>query len=74
MIVETTPLLTTVGLGGIAGFLIGLAIRYIIKLLAIVAGIFIAALAYLQSQGILNVNWGKLQTDIIATSTIESHK
>ena len=62
MIAETTPLLTTVGLGGIAGFLIGLAIRYIIKILAIVAGIFFAALAYLQSQGILNINWEKLQT------------
>ena len=66
MIAETTnsftPLLTSVGFGGIAGFLIGLAIRYIIKILAIVAGIFFAALAYLQSQGILNINWEKLQT------------
>ena len=66
MIAETTnsltPLLTSVGFGGIAGFLIGLAIRYIIKILAIVAGIFFAALAYLQSQGILNINLGKLQT------------
>ena len=52
MVVEITPLLTTVGLGGIAGFLIGLAIRYIIKILAIIVGIFFAALAYLQSQGI----------------------
>src|SRR5205085_10189844 len=66
MIAETTnsftPLLTSVGFGGIAGFLIGLAIRYIIKILAIVAGIFFAALAYLKSQGILNINWEKLQT------------
>ena len=66
MIAETTnsftPLLTSVGFGGIAGFLIGLAMRYIIKILAIVAGIFFAALAYLQSQGILNINWEKLQT------------
>ena len=27
-----------------------------------VAGLFLAALMYLQSQGILNINWGKLQT------------
>jgi uncharacterized membrane protein (Fun14 family) len=36
--------------------------RYIIKILAVVVGIFFAALAYLQSQGILNINWEKLQT------------
>ena len=54
--------MTTVGFGGIAGFLIGIALRYIIKILAVIAGIFFAALAYLQSQGILDVNWVKLQT------------
>jgi uncharacterized membrane protein (Fun14 family) len=66
MIAETAtsfaPLLATVGFSGVAGFLIGLAIRYNIKILAVIAGLFLAALAYLQSQGILNVNWGKLQT------------
>jgi uncharacterized membrane protein (Fun14 family) len=56
------PLLTTVGFGGIVGFLVGLAIKYVIKILAIVAGLFFAALMYLQSQGILNINWDKLQT------------
>ena len=56
------PLLTTVGFGGIAGFLVGIAIRYIIKIIAVIAGLFLAALLYLQSQAILNVNWGKLQT------------
>jgi uncharacterized membrane protein (Fun14 family) len=55
------PLLTTVGFGGIVGFLVGVAIKYIIKILAIIAGLFLAALMYLESQGILNVNWGKLQ-------------
>ena len=56
------PLLTTVGFGGIVGFLVGLAIKYVIKILAIVAGLFFAALMYLQSQGILNIDWDKLQT------------
>ena len=31
------PLLTTVGFGGIAGFLVGIAIRYIIKIIAVIA-------------------------------------
>jgi uncharacterized membrane protein (Fun14 family) len=56
------PFVSTVGFGGIVGFLVGLAIKYVIKMLAIVAGLFFAALAYLQSQGILNINWDKLQT------------
>jgi uncharacterized membrane protein (Fun14 family) len=56
------PLLTTVGFGGITGFIVGIAIRYVIKILAIISGLFLAALMYLQSQGILNINWGKLET------------
>jgi uncharacterized membrane protein (Fun14 family) len=57
-----TPLLTAVGFGGIIGYLIGVAIRFIIKIIAVIAGLFLIALVYLQSQGILNVNWTKLQT------------
>jgi uncharacterized membrane protein (Fun14 family) len=55
------PLLTTVGFGGLVGYLIGIAIRYIVKIIAVIAGLFLAALVYLQSQGIDNVNWTKLQ-------------
>ena len=57
-----TPLLSTVGFGGIAGFLVGFALKKIIKILSIIAGVFFAAVIYLQSQGILNINWDKLQT------------
>jgi uncharacterized membrane protein (Fun14 family) len=32
------------------------------KILAIIAGVFFAALIYLQSQGIININWDKLQS------------
>ena len=31
------------------------------KILAIIAGVFFAALMYLEQQGIVNVNWDKLQ-------------
>lgn len=57
-----TPLLGTVGFGGVAGFLVGFALKKIIKILSIIAGVFFAAVMYLQSQGILNINWEKLQT------------
>ena len=58
----TSPLLTSVGFSGFIGFLIGYAIKHVMKILAVGAGILFAALMYLQQQGIVNVNWDKLQT------------
>ena len=64
MTVETAtsfmPLLSTIGFGGIVGFLIGFTIKRIMKILAVIAGVFFAALLYLESQHIVNVNWDKL--------------
>ena len=57
-----SPLLITVGGGGLIGFLIGFLIKKLFKILAIIAGVFFAALMYLEQQGIVNVNWDKLQT------------
>ncbi|MFL6320176.1 MAG: FUN14 domain-containing protein, partial [Nitrososphaeraceae archaeon] len=50
-----------VGFGGIVGFLVGFVIRKLFKTLAIIAGVFFAVLMYLEQQGIVNVNWDKLQ-------------
>lgn len=58
----TSPLLTGVGFSGLAGFLIGYAIKHVMKFLAVGAGILFAALMYFQQQGIVSVNWDKLQT------------
>jgi uncharacterized membrane protein (Fun14 family) len=55
------PFVSTIGFGGIAGFLIGFALKRIMKILAVIAGVFFAALMYLESQHIVNVNWDKLQ-------------
>src|SRR6187200_1132175 len=56
------PLVSTIGFGGIVGFLIGFTLKRIMKILAVIAGVFFAALLYLESQHIVNVNWDKLQT------------
>jgi uncharacterized membrane protein (Fun14 family) len=56
------PFVSTIGFGGIVGFLIGFTIKRIMKILAVIAGVFFAALLYLESQHIVNVNWDKLQT------------
>ena len=66
------PFVSTIGFGGIAGFLIGFALKRIMKILAVIAGVFFAALLYLESQHIVNVNWDKLQTisnSILSTIT-----
>jgi uncharacterized membrane protein (Fun14 family) len=53
---------TTIGFGGIVGFLVGFMLKRIMKILAVIAGVFFAALLYLESQHIVNVNWDKIQT------------
>jgi uncharacterized membrane protein (Fun14 family) len=50
------------GGGFFAGVLIGYAVKKVIKLLAVIVGLFLAGLAYLQYHQIANINWNKLQT------------
>jgi uncharacterized membrane protein (Fun14 family) len=56
------PTAATIGGGFFVGILIGYALKKVIKLLAVIVGLFFAGLAYLQSQQIANINWNKLQT------------
>jgi uncharacterized membrane protein (Fun14 family) len=43
------------------GMLIGYALKKVVKLVAIVVGLFFVGIAYLQYQQILSINWNKLQ-------------
>jgi uncharacterized membrane protein (Fun14 family) len=52
----------TIGGGFFAGLVTGWALKKVIKLLAVVVGLFFGALLYLQSQTIIDINWDKLQT------------
>jgi uncharacterized membrane protein (Fun14 family) len=52
----------TMGGGFFVGILIGYTLKKLIKLVAVIVGLFLAGLAYLQSQQIANINWNKLQT------------
>jgi uncharacterized membrane protein (Fun14 family) len=52
----------TMGVGFFVGILIGYALKKVIKILAIIVGLFLAGLAYLQYHQIANINWNKLQT------------
>ena len=65
-------LAVTVGGGFFGGILIGYALKKIIKIVAIIAGFFLAALAYLQYQQIASLNWDRLQAiseDTLANAT-----
>ena len=53
-------MLTSVSSGGIAGFLIGYAIKKGIKIIMTIAGLFLAGLAYLNYQGLISVDWANL--------------
>jgi uncharacterized membrane protein (Fun14 family) len=64
------PAAATMGGGFFLGVLIGYALKKVIKLVAVIFGLFLAGLAYLQYHQIANINWNKLQTvsgDAIST-------
>ena len=52
----------TLGGGFFVGILIGYALKKVIKIVAVIVGLFLAGLAYLQYHQIANINWNKLQT------------
>jgi uncharacterized membrane protein (Fun14 family) len=60
--------LFTVGSGGVVRFLIGFALKRIMKILAVIIGLFLGALMYLQSQSVININWDKLYS--VSESTL----
>jgi uncharacterized membrane protein (Fun14 family) len=61
MTTDLAPLAGTVGGGFLLGFVTGYAIKKVIKLAAVIVGLFIAGLAYLEYQRILSVDWHKVQ-------------
>ncbi len=56
------PTAATMGGDFFMGILIRYALKKVIKLLAVIVGLFLAGLAYLQYHKIANINWNKLQT------------
>jgi uncharacterized membrane protein (Fun14 family) len=50
------------GGGFFVGVLIGYALKKVIKIVAVIVGLFLAGLTYLQYHHIANINWNKLQT------------
>jgi uncharacterized membrane protein (Fun14 family) len=60
------PIATTTGSGAIIGFLVGYAIKKVIRIILVIAGLSIATLAYLEYQKVIVINWDKMD----ATSAV----
>jgi uncharacterized membrane protein (Fun14 family) len=52
----------TIGGGFFAGLVTGWVLKKVIKLVAVVVGLFLGGLIYLQSQTIININWNRMQS------------
>ena len=59
---------TSLGVGGLAGFVMGYAIKKVLKIVMVIVGLFFGALAYLASQGLISINWDRLGS--ASTSTL----
>jgi uncharacterized membrane protein (Fun14 family) len=58
MATDLAPFAGTVGEGFLIGFVTGYAVKKVIKLAAVIIGLFIATIAYLGYQRILSVAYG----------------
>jgi len=58
---DVSAIITTAGGGFLVGILVGWALKKVVKLFAIMAGLFLAGLTILQYQQIASVNWDKLE-------------
>jgi uncharacterized membrane protein (Fun14 family) len=75
MIMNTDTLTSTsatISGGFVGGLLIGYALKKVIKMLAIVVGLFLAGLAFLQYQQIATIHWHKLEGAITKLATVTS--
>jgi len=57
-------LATSIGIGGFLGFLMGYAIKKVLKIIIIVAGLLVGTLYYLQYNGLLALDWAKVQETV----------
>jgi uncharacterized membrane protein (Fun14 family) len=55
-----SPLIFQLGIGGVGGFIVGYTLKKIGKLIVVLIGLFIIALLYLSTRGIININYEAL--------------
>ena len=55
-----SPIVIQIGAGGILGFIVGYAVKNLLKLLAVIGGVFALALIYLGYIGVITINYDQL--------------
>lgn len=65
--VEPTTLALEFGAGVVLGALLGFATKRVAKLLAVILGVELMLFRYLQSQGIVVVDWDRLSAGLVTT-------
>ena len=66
-----TPFVFQLGVGGIAGFIVGYAVKKIAKILVIISGLFFLGLLYLGYAGIISINHAALEdvaSEVVGTA------
>ena len=67
-----TSISATIGGGFFGGLLIGYALKKVVKLIALIGGLFIAGLAYLQYQQLATFNWDNIEDTITSLANTTS--
>lgn len=62
-----SPTAAAVGAGFFGGLLFGYALKKVVKVLAVIVGLFIAGLAYLQYQQMASFDWNRIEVAITTT-------
>ncbi|HEX5574057.1 MAG TPA: FUN14 domain-containing protein [Nitrososphaeraceae archaeon] len=57
-------LATSIGIGGFLGFLMGYAIKKILKIIIVVSGLLVGIMYYLQYNGLIALNWAKVEATL----------
>ena len=53
---------SAIGGGFLGGLLFGYALKKVVKLIALVVGLFIAGITYLQYQQVASIDWNRMET------------
>ncbi|TMT86187.1 hypothetical protein E2L06_06085 [Haloterrigena sp. H1] len=70
---DPTALSLEFGGGAVIGGLIGFAAKKIAKVLAVIVGVQLMIFRYLESQGIITVDWNRLSAGILQTGDHAQH-